>query len=392
MIDEGEAKETIERIRDAGIAIVAALGGITGKTAVIDAGMQHEIDITRDKRPSEVAAEFVREGMRFILLVNKGKTEESGLLLGEGILRNYMEMEREGGDEISFIQLEYCSRVIVPWIVNPADEGLYRSIRAIFTEFEERKPYKLQSRCRRESSCEYREIRGVHAGDKIVVNGVVIGTASRDGSITLLARGGRIVDVIGGRLIEHNLVKLPPLNLRSGIIKTGNVIRRTTPKLQLHGNGNIPVPGSGSEGGRRSKVKVACFFYTVEHLFPKIEKFDMAVAVTIGDDTTSIAGDILKRFGISVIGVTDGDADGLIEGIGDGALAEYAKFLPSGSMVIRLKPERDDIIGARIKEEIFGGYEVLELGAGAEVEERVNALKRRILDIAGDDVVGVLTS
>ena len=377
VIDEGEAREAIERLKDAGIEIKAALGGITGKTAVIDADMQDEIDISKDMRPSEVIEDFMRRGIEFVILVNRGKTEESGLLLGEGILRNYY---GDGGakDKPSFIQLEYYSRLIIPWILKQGDEELYSTIRAIFAEFKEREPYKPKLRCRRESDFEYREIGGVHAGEKIIVNGVVIGTTSCDGSITLVARDGRIVDVIGGRLIEHNLEKLPPLSLRDAMIKSASIIRRTMPKFV--GKGRM------REGGR----KVACLFYTVEHLFPKIETLNLGVAVTIGDDTTSIAADILKRFGVPLIGITDGDADGLIAGIGDGTLEQYAKFLPSGSMVVRLKPERDDIIGERIKEEIFSGCEELELGD--DVEHQIKELKRRILAIAGDDVMGVLST
>ncbi len=374
VIDEGEAGEAIQRLRAAGLEFVAALGGITGKTAVIDANLQQEIDISKDLRPSEVIMDFIKRGIEFVILMNHGKTEDSGLLLGEGILRNYIAM---GSDEnLSFVQLEFCSRVIIPWILK--DDDLYREIRAIFNEFRERAAREPISHYRRDAGFEYRVIGGVHAGEKIVVNGIVIGTTTRDGSVTLVAKDGKIVDAIGGRLIEHNLVKLPPLSLEKVMVKTGRVIRRTSPKYI----GNVRK----KEGRRR----VACLFYTVEHLFPKIEEVDMDVAVTIGDDTTSIAGDILKRFGVCIIGITDGDADGLIEGIGDGALHRYAKFLPAGSMVIRLKPERDDIVGERIKEEIFGGREEIELEG--EIEEQIEKLKQRILAIAGDDIIGVLSS
>ncbi len=372
VIDEGEVAEAIERLRAAGIEFEAALGGITGKTAVIDANLQHEIDISKDLRPSEVIGDYIKRGIEFVILMNHGKTEESGLLLGEGILRNY----KGSRANLSFVQLEFCDRVIIPWILKDTD--LYRAIRAIFREFRERIAREPISRCRIDAGLEYREIGGVHAGEKIVVNGVVIGTTTRDGSITLVAKEGKIVDIIGGDLIEHNLVKLPPLSLADVMVKTGRVIRRTKPKY---------IGNARKKSGNR---RVACLFYTVEHLFPKIEEVTMDVAVTIGDDTTSIAGDILKRFGVCIIGITDGDADGLIEGIGDGALEKYAKFLPAGSMVIRLKPERDDIVGARIKKEIFGGRDEIELEG--EPEQQIEKLKQRILAIAGDDIIGVLSS
>jgi len=112
--------------------------------------------------------------------------------------------------------------------------------------------------------------------------------------------------------------------------------------------------------------------------------------VTVGDDTTSIAGDILKRFDVRLIGITDGDADGLISGIRSGALDEYVNFLPPGSVIIRLKPERDDVVGKEVKERIFGGREELELGN--EREWHFEELKRRILDLASEDIIGMLSS
>ncbi len=379
VIDEGETGEALARLRKAGFEVEAALGGITGKTAVIDAGLQHTIDISKDMKPSEVIKYFLKHDLVFIVLVNHAKTETSGFMLGEGILRNFVD---SGGatENLSFVQLEYRSRIIIRWRVNAEDEAVFKDITGLFTEFEVREPYKLESRCKKESDLVYRELKGVHPGDKIVVDGVIVGMASRGDSVTLVARDGQLVDIQGGTLIQHNLVKLPPLDLENELIKTASVIRRTKPKFI----------GDGSRKG--TEKKVAGFFYTVEPLFPKIESqdADIAVAVIIGDDTTCIAGDILKRFGIRMIGITDGDADGLIEGIKSGALDEYAKFMPADSMIIRLKPERDDIVGEKIKAEIFMGGEELELDG--DVEKHFEDLKLRILAIAKADIIGVLSS
>jgi len=379
VIDEGETGEALARLRKAGFEVEAALGGITGKTAVIDAGLQHTIDISKDMKPSEVIKYFLKRDLVFIVLVNHAKTETSGFMLGEGILRNFVD---SGGatENLSFVQLEYRSRIIIRWRVNAEDEAVFKDITGLFTEFEVREPYKLESRCKKESDLVYRELKGVHPGEKIVVDGVIVGMASRGESVTLVARDGQLVDIQGGTLIQHNLVKLPPLDLENELIKTASVIRRTKPKFI----------GDGSRKG--TEKKVAGFFYTVEPLFPKIESqdADIAVAVIIGDDTTCIAGDILKRFGIRMIGITDGDADGLIEGIKSGALDEYAKFMPADSMIIRLKPERDDIVGEKIKAEIFKGGEELELDG--DVEKHFEDLKLRILAIAKADIIGVLSS
>ncbi len=368
------------------------MGGITGKTAVIDAGMRHVIDISNDLKPSEVVEDFLKQGVDFIVLVNHAKTEDSGFMFGEGVLRNFID---RGGTKknLSFVQLEYGSRIIIRWLLKPVDEDTYRRIRitGVFSGFEEREPSKLESRYKKDahSNLVYREIRGVHPNEKIIVEGIVIGMSSRENknsSVTLVAKEGKLVKIVGGTPIKHNLEKLPPLDLERELIKTATVIRRTKPK-------KIGAERESREGKRKRK-KMACFFYTVENLFPKIEDVndaDVEVVVTIGDDTTSIAGEILKRFDIHMIGITDGDADGLIAGIGRGAtLEEYEKFMPPDSVIIRLKPERDDIIGEKVKEEIFRGGEEIELKG--DVAKQLEELKHRVLDLAKEDMIGVLTS
>ena len=142
VIDEGEVEEAIEILKGARFEVEAALGGITGKTAVIDAGMRGVIDISKDMKPSEVLADFVKRGIDFILLVNHAKTEESGFVLGEGILRNFIDRGGAKGN-LSFVQLEYSSRVSVRWLAKPGDEHVYRKIRGVLRGFKEREPHKL---------------------------------------------------------------------------------------------------------------------------------------------------------------------------------------------------------------------------------------------------------
>lgn len=384
VVDEGEVEEALETLKEAGFEVEAALGGITGKTAVIDAGLQRVIDITKDMKPSEVLDDFLQRGVEFIALVNHAKTEESGFVLGEGILRNFLNRGR-AKEDLSFVQLEYSSKIIVRWVVRPGDEEIYGKVTGLFSGFREKVHDKLESHCKKESNYVYRELRGVHLGERIVVDGVIVGTVSdeiKNNSVTLVAKEGKLVEIVGGTLIEHNLEKLPHLDLEEELIKTAWVIRRTKPKRVER------VERQGTEG----KKRIVCLFYTAETLFSKLEDKKTAVemAVTIGDDTTSIVGDILKRFGIRMIGITDGDADGLIEGIDSGALEEYAKFLPQGSIIIRLKQERDDIIGEMVKEVIFKGSEEIELDG--DVETHFGALKQRILDLSKDDIIAVLSS
>ena len=70
-------------------------------------------------------------------------------------------------------------------------------------------------------------------------------------------------------------------------------------------------------------------------------------AVTVGDDTTSICGDILSRAGIPIVGITDGDGDGLYTGACE----------VEGSLVLRLGNASDDDIGFLLERsgELDGG-------------------------------------
>ncbi|MGC9443714.1 MAG: DUF2117 domain-containing protein [Candidatus Methanospirareceae archaeon] len=383
-VDEGDVERAVETLKGHGFELEAALGGITGKTAVIDAGLEQVIDITKDLRPSEVLGDFLSRSIDFVILVNHAKSEESGIRLGEGILSNFVRT-RKRPEKLSFVQLEYCNRRCIRWLLKSGDEARYRELRELFSEFTELVPPKPESHCRRSAGLEYREIQGVQPGEKIVLGGVIIGTVSRecrDNCVTLIAKEGKVVGLEGGVLIEHNLAKLPPVDLEHELIKSAFVIRRTAPK-------RVECNGTFGTGKRKRK---ACFLYTVEKLFPKLEDPDAAVeiVVTVGDDTTSIAGDILKRFGVRLIGLTDGDADGLITGIERGDLEEYNKFLPTGSMILRLQPETDDEIGEKVKAVIFNGRDEFELSD--ELDQQFEEMKRRILELAGEKLVGVLSS
>ena len=385
VVDEGEAEEALAAVRSAGFEYEAVLGGITGKTAIIDAGLQHIIDISGDKKPSEVALDFIERGIDFIILVNHAKNKESAIALGRGILRNVLKGLK--GKEFSFVQAEYAVRTFFKWILSSKHEDAFRKLKDAFGFDEEDFSSAVADVAAFAERADVRgvvrrEISGVLPNEKILVNGVVIGRVSagnKSGKITLIAKNGRIVGVEGGTLIEHNLVKLPPLDLNAAVVKTGTHIRRTKPR-------RVGVE-SVSVKGEKKKV---CLFYTVENLYPRLEKGDVAIVITVGDDTTSIAGDILKRFeGIRLIGITDGDADGLIKGLNTGSIAEYSSFLPRKSVIIRLKPERDDVVAEKVKREVLGGREEVAI---EDIERDFERLKRRILDLAREDVQSVLSS
>ena len=84
----------------------------------------------------------------------------------------------------------------------------------------------------------------------------------------------------------------------------------------------------------------------LDHAGEDVYRFrDSSLVVTVGDDTTLISSDILYRFDIPVIGITDGDLDKVVE---DG-------FKVKNSVIFEVESGFDDIVGQNIKSIIFDG-------------------------------------
>ncbi len=81
VIDSGEAKNVLEKLFCLG-KIEAKLGGTMGKVAVLDAGFEDVIDITRHQKPSS-CIDSLLETSYLVCLLNKGKTIETGKAFGE---------------------------------------------------------------------------------------------------------------------------------------------------------------------------------------------------------------------------------------------------------------------------------------------------------------------
>jgi len=94
-------------------------------------------------------------------------------------------------------------------------------------------------------------------------------------------------------------------------------------------------------------------------------------AVTVGDDTTAIAADILARLGIPVIGIVDGDLD---------RLAECTAVQP-GSIILKARAGHDDLVGRSVHTHIFGGKD------RAAISRR--EMLSRIMDLAGESIESV---
>ena len=329
IIDSTYALKLINLLKQYG-EVSARLGGTMGRTAVIDASLENVIDISRKLVPSDSLKIFHDDGADIIFLLNYGKSDVTGQVFGYKVYNHYA--DKIADNNIPVIQIERPGEddgSIIPWncnldIVDDLSEKLNLSI---VTPEEVYDNHIKQD----DAGVNQRIVHGVSPSENIMVNSVVIGKTDSD-KLTLIARDNRIVDIIGGELKEHGLEKLGEVDLESAIIKTGLLRHaKVTPRVIEHEKPN--------------KFKVAF----LDHAGEDVYRFrDSSVVITVGDDTTLISSDILYRFDIPVVGITDGDLDKVVE----------SGFKVKDSIIFEVESGFDDICGQDIKRIMFGGGQV----------------------------------
>lgn len=326
IIDSGYALKLIELLENYG-DVSARLGGTMGRTAVIDASLERIIDISRKLVPSDSLKIFHDDNVDVIFLLNYGKSDVTGQVFGYKVYNHYADKISE--NNIPVVQIERPGEAdgsIIAWnndldIVEELSEKLELDIVTPEQVYE--------SHIRQDDAgFNQRIVHGVSPGENIMVNSVVIGRTNSD-KLTLIAKDNHIVDIIGGELKSHGLEKLGEVDLDSAIIKTGLLRHaKVTPRII-------------------SNDKPDEFIVTfLDHAGEDVYKFrDSSLVITVGDDTTLISSDILYRFDIPVIGITDGDLDKVVE---DG-------FKVKNSIIFEVESGFDDIIGQDIQSKIFCG-------------------------------------
>lgn len=326
IIDSGYALKLIELLENYG-DVSARLGGTMGRTAVIDASLERIIDISRKLVPSDSLKIFHDDNVDVIFLLNYGKSDVTGQVFGYKVYNHYADKISE--NNIPVVQIERPGEAdgsIIAWnndldIVKELSEKLELDIVTPEQVYE--------SHIRQDDAgFNQRIVHGVSPGENIMVNSVVIGRTNSD-KLTLIAKDNHIVDIIGGELKSHGLEKLGEVDLDSAIIKTGLLRHaKVTPRII-------------------SNDKPDEFIVTfLDHAGEDVYKFrDSSLVITVGDDTTLISSDILYRFDIPVIGITDGDLDKVVE---DG-------FKVKNSIIFEVESGFDDIIGQDIQSKIFCG-------------------------------------
>lgn len=345
VIDSGSALKALSYLKRFG-EVNAVLGGTMGRLAVMDAGLEDVIRISPKRRPSE-SIKDLQPDSDLIIILNQAKTRETGLAFGKKVAAH-------AGASRPIIQID-CGGRFVTMLSGSVDlEELAKTIAGdLGLECLKRPDFAYSvSHPAKESGIVKRRITGVLPGEPISINGTVVAKAT-EASVEILAQDGKIVKIKGAEMKPHGLEKLPFIDLENAIVRSGN-IRRTEAKPKTR-----ECSGNGA----------ALIYHSAEDAFEIAE--DACIAVTVGDDTTAIAGDILSRLGVPLIGIVDGDLDGLSQ----------KTAMPKGSMVIRVETGYDDIIGGRIRDEIFLGKNSAFIDA--------SDLADKIMKIAGEHIVQV---
>jgi hypothetical protein len=326
IIDSGYALKLIELLKQYG-DVKARLGGTMGRTAVIDASLENVIDISQKLVPSDSLKIFHDDNVDLIFLLNYGKSDVTGQVFGYKVYNHYV--NKIDDNDVPVIQIERPGEddgSIIPWnndleIANELSSELGLDIVT---------PEEVYNNHIRQDDVVFnrRIVHGVSPDENIMVNSVVIGKTNSD-KLILIAKDNRIVDIVGGELKEHGLEKLGEVDLDSAIIKTGLLRHaKVTPRIISH--------------EKSDEFKITF----LDHAGEDVYKFrDSSLVITVGDDTTLISSDILYRFDIPVIGITDGDLDKVVE---DG-------FKVKNSIIFEVESGFDDIVGQEIKRIMFKG-------------------------------------
>ena len=349
VIDSGGARHVLDVLRKHYI-VTAMLGGTMGRTAVLDASLEDEINISTKMALSETID--LLSWTDAVILLSRGKSIDSGIAFGR------IAVSRAKKIPVIQIECQVKNGAVIPW--NGATVWAESIAEIMCLPIRMPPPAQNVRVVRTDDGLMRRRIHSVMHGENIRINGIVVGTAvSKD--VEIVVDDFRVVDITGTRIKEHGIEKLGRVDLKSALVRTGS-IRRTKHAVRV---------GRVDAKEKIGDLLVVLIDHDAESTFELSEGAD--IAVTVGDDTTAIAGDILYRLGTPVIGITDLDLDDV--------LAD-TNILP-GSVVLRVKPGYDDVVGDAVRDRLFGG-------TGRMVAQSFKSVREQVVGIAGAQLVEVV--
>ena len=193
-----------------------------------------------------------------------------------------------------------------------------------------------------------RKIRGCNSGELLLFNGLVVGKIF-DKDVKIYVKDKKIERIQGVEIKKHGLEKIKEVDIFSlKVDSTEGFETREISKI------------------RKLKGENILF---INHDAYSIYKnlSNLSGAVTVGDDTTRISGYILKRFGVTLIGIVDGDKDGVIKG----------EHFCKGSVLFEV--DGDDITGEKIQSHFFKGANT--------IKHDFQMLKKDIENYLGEEII-----
>lgn len=357
--------------------INACLCGTMGKVAAIDAGLEDLIEIEQFLKPS-ACIEALFGSNDLVCLLNHGRELKTGRTFGRIVVSNIKNPE-----EKPLIQIERPGCLdgeLIPW--NRAADPHAKKLSNLLNLKISQPPLPVNSIEVSNHGMQVLRRISTFSGANIMVEGIVVGKATSS-EVALISENGFLTAMEGGIIKEQGIEILHrhegrvPIDLSTAWVKTAASRKKTDGCKSLIVNKTEvlakPLPLKNSflqekniEGG----VKVILIDHCAERSFELKE--GAGFAITVGDDTTEIAGSILSRFGIPVIGITDGDCDEIATAV------NYA----SGSLVLRLKPGRDDELGRKLQQDLFSGKYTAFF-------ENLDSLKKKVITLAENSLESV---
>ncbi|MFA5558459.1 MAG: DUF2117 domain-containing protein [Methanofastidiosum sp.] len=167
-----------------------------------------------------------------------------------------------------------------------------------------------------------RHIRGCKSGELLLFNGLVVGKIF-DEEVRVYVKNNKIERIQGVEIKKHGLEKIKEIDIFSLKVDSTNGFEARDAFIvrKLDGENIIFIN------------------HDAYSIYRNLS--NLSGAVTVGDDTTRISGYILQRFEVPLIGIVDGDKDGVIKG----------EHFHKGSVLFEV--EGDDIIGEKIQSHFF---------------------------------------
>lgn len=333
VFDQGYAAEMIETFD----GFLYYQAGTMGRTAAYDHGL--DMVVTIPDMPGKV----IRTSLNYdaLLIVIHPKTKRSGKCFAR-IIVEHAESDKP------IMHVDCRSKIYTVW------QGVfpcYIHDRLRLLGYVSESPITLPRLVTYGDNTVTRHLQSCSEGEHVLCNNILIGTAMGE-VVSITTRHNRIVSTSGVKEKPHGLEKIGEIDIATAKCCSTAVLRQ-----------DVAAPRITRNSGRG----VSFINHAGADVYELAQGYEGAVVV--GDDTSRIVGDILYRFSMPVIAITDGDWDRLLS---------HERFFP-GSIVLTV--DMDDEVGKEIYVRVFGGKNSTDDSFSHIREIILDVFKDRICDV-----------